>query len=100
MGSSGNNWPLRGEKSSNYEGGVRATAFMHWPGLPAKVQGSESNDVIHVSDWLSTFVGGVAGLPIKEDDHKYAIDGVNQWNALTVSGVTSARNGALHEIGL
>jgi len=99
VGSSGNNWPLRGEKSSNYEGGVRATAFMHWPGLPNEIKGSESENVIHVSDWLPTFVSGVAGMKLEEDGYPYPLDGVDQWQALTVPGANATRKDVLHEIG-
>jgi len=96
----GNNWPLRGGKSSNYEGGVRATAFFYWSGLSNQLKGTESEQLIHVSDWLPTFVGGVAGMKVHEDQYKFPIDGVDQWDALTVPGAVSTRSDVLHQIGI
>eukprot|EP00937_MAST-01D_sp_MAST-1D-sp2_P003564 g3564.t1 len=83
VGASGNNAPLRGEKSTDYEGGVRGTSFMHWPGLAPALAGTATDDVVHVSDWLPTFVGGVAGLPLEQDAFPHGLDGVDQWAALT-----------------
>jgi len=95
----GNNWPLRGGKSSNYEGGVRAIAFFYWSGLSNQLKGTESEQLIHVSDWLPTFVGGVAGMKVHEDQYKFPIDGVDQWDALTVPGAVAKRSDVLHQIG-
>jgi arylsulfatase B/arylsulfatase I/J len=110
VGSSGNNFPLRGEKSTNYEGGVRAVGFIHWPNLPAALQGTTTDVVVHVADWLPTFVRGVAGFPLVRDQYAYPLDGVDQWAALTRSpaarGSSSASSTAsgtgraiVHEIG-
>ena len=103
VGSSGNNAPLRGEKSTNYEGGVRAVGFVHWPKLPQVLQGTTSNVVVHVADWLPTFVHGVAGFPLTRDDFVYDLDGIDQWESLVVpsiAGVVNADNRMIvHEIG-
>ena len=102
MASSGNNAPLRGEKSTNFEGGVRGVGFIHWPGLAPHLQGSISHDVIAVADWLPTLVSGVAGLSLERDGFMYDLDGVNQWAALTGAATTPARGpttGLVHEIG-
>ncbi len=47
----GNNWPLRGGKVSDFEGGVRATAFVTGGLLPANLRGKNSTALIHVTDW-------------------------------------------------
>ena len=112
VGSSANNAPLRGEKSTNYEGGVRGVGFLHWPGLPPALVGTTTENVVHVSDWLPTFVAGVAGLPLANDSFAYPLDGVDQWAALTAPGVVAparshattggpagASRGIVHEIG-
>jgi len=102
IGSSGNNWPLRGEKSSNYEGGVRGVSFIHWSGFSPAVKGTVSEHVVHVADWLPTLVAGAAGLALEDDDHKWPVDGLDQWAALTSPGSVALRGEdteVLHEIG-
>lgn len=48
------NWPLKGEKGSLYEGGVRVPMIVRWPG---KIQaGSESADPMHLVDLFPTFL--------------------------------------------
>lgn len=70
-GGAGNNYPLKGAKISDFEGGVRAVAFLSGGYLPATVRGTHHTGYIAVADWygtLSALVGvspddDVAGLP-------------------------------------
>ena len=50
-----NNYPLRGGKCSNFEGGIRANAFVSGGYLLKSVIGTEINEPIHISDWYGTF---------------------------------------------
>ena len=70
----GNNWPLRGGKGSNFEGGVRANAFAFGGALDPSLAGTVQEGLIGIEDWWTTFalLGGAdttdasaaaAGLP-------------------------------------
>ncbi|XP_070001049.1 arylsulfatase B isoform X2 [Penaeus vannamei] len=72
--SAGNNWPLRGNKSTLWEGGTRGAAFVHSPLL--QNPGTVSHNLIHVTDWYKTFTS-LAGGEAPEDT-----DGFDQWAAL------------------
>jgi arylsulfatase I/J len=53
---SANNWPLKGGKHSNWQGGVRVNAFLSGGALPSAVRGTVSNELFAVWDWYATFV--------------------------------------------
>merc|ERR1712038_147777 len=58
----GNNYPLRGFKSSIYEGGVRVPGVVHYPkGMDPSVQGTRTNEIMYVSDWFNTILSMVGG---------------------------------------
>ena len=62
-GSSGaNNYPLRGGKVSNWEGGVRTNAFLSGGVVPAAKRGSTHDDLVACWDWFSSLcrLAGVA----------------------------------------
>jgi arylsulfatase I/J len=92
---SANNFPLKGGKHSNWQGGVRVNAFLSGGALPASVRGTTSNELITVWDWYATFVQGIAGLD--PTDHRAAkaglppIDSVNHWEFLTGKTSVSPR---------
>nr|KAG5696970.1 hypothetical protein BaRGS_008432 [Batillaria attramentaria] len=69
------NWPLRGSKTTIWEGGTRAVAFMHAPNLLQK-SGYTYDELIHVVDWYPTFVEAAGGSSLSN------IDGVSQWHNL------------------
>ena len=65
----GNNFPLRGGKHTQWEGGVRAISVVKWPG---KIKpGTESNQLTSYIDVLPT-IENIVGLTATKD-----IDGIN-----------------------
>ncbi|XP_064214439.1 arylsulfatase B isoform X2 [Tribolium castaneum] len=74
---SGSNWPLRGVKFSDFEGGVRVAATIYSPLFHKK--GYVSEHLIHISDWLPTLYSAAGG----DVAHLGQIDGIDQWDALT-----------------
>lgn len=78
----GNNYPLRGSKFSNWEGGIRVPAFVSGGFVPERMRGTKLAGLGAVWDFYATMCG-VAGVDI--EDHVAAeaglpaVDGVNQW---------------------
>jgi len=61
----GLNYPYRGEKRTNYEGGMRVAAFVSGGLLPKVVRGTSSNMRFHVVDWYPTFCA-LAGVEVSD----------------------------------
>jgi hypothetical protein len=97
----GSNWPLRGQKATMFEGGMRAAAFASGAGLEA-VAGTVSHELYSLVDWLPTIAGGIAGVDLAEaalPKHAYQpapppLDGVDVWASLS-TGAPSPRTEAL-----
>ena len=81
-----NNYPLRGGKFSNVEGGVRVNSFVTGGYLPKSQRGTVQEGLIGIEDWYSTFcalanvnptdfVAAEAGVP--------PIDSLNMWPLLS-----------------
>ncbi|CAH3182794.1 unnamed protein product [Porites lobata] len=87
----GYNWPLRGEKGSLWEGGVRGVGFVH--GKMLQRTGVTCKELFHVTDWYPIL--HLAG--IEEDSDSSALDGFNIWRAIS-EGVPSERTEILHNI--
>ena len=83
------NKPLRGEKLTPFEGGVRVNAVMRWPAVIAP--GTVSNETISVMDLLPT-LAAVAGV---DAGHEKKIDGENRWSAIAGEG-PAARSAPLY----
>ena len=56
-----NNWPLRGGKHSNWDGGVRVNAFVSGGLVPPEKRGSRSSSLVAIWDWYAT-LATLAGL--------------------------------------
>eukprot|EP01060_Flectonema_neradi_P010788 TRINITY_DN1786_c0_g2_i2.p1 TRINITY_DN1786_c0_g2~~TRINITY_DN1786_c0_g2_i2.p1 ORF type:complete len:411 (+),score=85.51 TRINITY_DN1786_c0_g2_i2:550-1782(+) len=94
-GSAGaNNYPLKGGKMSNWEGGIRVNAFVSGGYLPEQVRGTKKEGYICGWDWYTT-LSHVAGVtPVDEKAalaHLPDIDGMNMWPYLSGQTDTSPR---------
>ena len=86
----GNNYPLRGGKVTDFEGGVRTAAFVAGGYLETNAPhlvGTRSNLLIHLVDWYATLVGlagGVRDSPREEEisGEIPGIDSLDFWGAL------------------
>ena len=59
----GNNFPLRGGKDKDLEGGVRTVAFLAGGVVPAAARGRRSDILLHACDWYAV-IAGRAGMPL------------------------------------
>ena len=87
----GFNYPLRGEKATLWDGGMRAVGFIASPRLLRG--GFEYRGLVHVSDWYPTLMALGGGDPSTRD----YLDGHNLWAAVT-GNTTSPTTELLHNI--
>ncbi|MEM9013714.1 MAG: arylsulfatase [Pseudomonadota bacterium] len=83
------NAPLRGGKLEVFEGGVRVTALLKWPGV---IQ--EGADIANVLSVLDIFPTMAAAAGVKVQSEK-PLDGLNRLSALTDPGA-APRDGKLY----
>ena len=62
----GVNYPLRGEKHTNWDGGMRVAALVSGGFVPEAVRGSVSKVIIHIADWYPT-LARLAGADPSDD---------------------------------
>lgn len=93
----GYNMPLRGRKGSAFEGGVRSASFIWGDLLPQHVQGTTYTGLIHISDWLPTFMGLATGGTWTPKDLPKPIDGLDVWSAVT-NNRESPRSELVHNL--
>eukprot|EP01060_Flectonema_neradi_P036510 TRINITY_DN702_c1_g1_i1.p1 TRINITY_DN702_c1_g1~~TRINITY_DN702_c1_g1_i1.p1 ORF type:complete len:531 (+),score=111.30 TRINITY_DN702_c1_g1_i1:45-1637(+) len=89
-----NNYPLKGGKVSNWEGGIRVNAFASGGYLPEKVKGTKLEGYICGWDWYTTFAH-LAGVTAVDEKAEKAglppIDGINVWPYISGQVDTSPR---------
>jgi len=79
----GDNFPLRGEKQTVWNGGLQVPAFVTGGVLPADRRGTSLDEMIHVTDWFPTILSAVG---IDYDNSN--LDGMNVWDTIK-SGTVS-----------
>jgi len=70
----GSNQPLRGAKTSYFEGGIRVPSFIHSKLMPKSERGTKSQGMFFIADWHSTIME-LAGV---EQDKENPLDAVPQ----------------------
>eukprot|EP00730_Choanoeca_flexa_P002296 TRINITY_DN10995_c0_g1_i1.p1 TRINITY_DN10995_c0_g1~~TRINITY_DN10995_c0_g1_i1.p1 ORF type:complete len:504 (+),score=85.75 TRINITY_DN10995_c0_g1_i1:70-1581(+) len=90
-----NNYPLRGGKTSVFQGGIRVTSFLSGGYLPPSRRGAVEDGMVLVTDFMATFCH-LAGVDCSHDPVAKAanlpdIDSVNLWPLLSGENATSAR---------
>lgn len=92
--SGANNYPLRGGKYSQFEGGIRSAAFVSGGYLPPSVRGTQQSGLIHIADWYATFSTMVGVDPYDERAAASGlppVDGLNMWPLISGQNSTSPR---------
>ena len=89
-----NNYPLKGGKWTDWQGGVRVNAFASGGFLPEKMKGQKTEGYIHVADWYATF-SAMAGVDPTDERAAKAklppIDSLNMWPLISGQNSTSPR---------
>ncbi len=89
-----NNYPLKGGKSSDWQGGVRVNAFVAGGYLPKKMKGRVTSEYIHIADWYATFcsLAGIDPIDNKALEGKLPpIDSLDVWPLISGENETSPR---------
>lgn len=89
-----NNWPHKGGKFSDWEGGVRVNAFVSGGYVPQAVRGTKSEAVSHLADWYATFCA-LAGVGTDDEEAANAglhpVDSIDLWDHLSGKNSTPPR---------
>ncbi len=91
----GSNWPLRGSKGSNWEGGVRVPALVGGGALPAAMAGRNLTGLVHVADVYATFCA-LAGAPVADGEWA-PVDGADAWPYISGANSSAPRTRIVHE---
>eukprot|EP00039_Didymoeca_costata_P016945 m.308991 g.308991 ORF g.308991 m.308991 type:complete len:558 (+) comp16473_c0_seq28:159-1832(+) len=91
----GSNFPLRGGKFSNWEGGVRSPAFLAGPLIPQAARGKWYNGIFSVTDWSATICelaglnpeAAMAAKPMYQPVPD--LDGMPMWDAVMNMNMTA-----------
>ena len=89
-----NNYPLKGGKHSDWQGGVRVNAFVSGGYLPEKMRGQKTEGYMHIADWYATFCALAGVDPTDELAAKSKlppIDSLNMWPLISGQNQTSPR---------
>jgi len=91
---SANNYPLKGGKFSNWEGGIRVAAFASGGFLPEGVRGTKQTGLMAGWDWYAT-LAGLAGVDPTDTKAVEAglppIDSLDMWPLISGVNQTSPR---------
>lgn len=88
-GFGGNNYPLRGMKFTDFEGGTRVSAWASGGVIPTSMRGTTTNQLIHVCDWYRTFSMLAGYDPVDHKaiaNHLPATDSHDVWPILNGTG--------------
>jgi arylsulfatase I/J len=95
--SAASNYPLRGGKYSDFEGGIKGAAFASGGYLPRAMRGTVSHTFMHITDWYTTFsiLAGVDPFDTLADSSSTSaytlppVDGLDLWPVLSGQNLTS-----------
>lgn len=80
------NFPLKGGKNSDWQGGIRTNAFVAGGFLPQQMKGRKIDGYIHLADWYATFCA-LAGVDAADERAEKAklppVDSINMWPLLS-----------------
>lgn len=84
--SAGDNRPLRGSKSTLFQGGVQSTSFVSGGSsmIPVSVRGTQYDGLMHACDLAATVLG-LGGVDVKLLQSSAAVapmDGIDHWEAI------------------
>eukprot|EP00039_Didymoeca_costata_P020357 m.340990 g.340990 ORF g.340990 m.340990 type:complete len:528 (+) comp19698_c0_seq1:49-1632(+) len=99
-----NNWPHKGSKMSNWEGGVRVNAFVSGGYLQTnfpKMVGTKLTGLVSIADYYAT-CAGIAGVDPTDERAAKAnlppIDGLNMWPYFTGQVTESPRSFIFNDV--
>ena len=85
----GSNYPLKGSKTTFFEGGVRVLAFASGGLIPESMRGKTTEGFIHIADWYATFCNLAGVDPSDSGEGKFPIDSMDVWPIITGSSTKS-----------
>jgi arylsulfatase B len=94
----GNNYPMKGGKMSDWQGGIRGSAFVSGGYIPISKRGTLSKDLIHISDWYRTFssIAGVDPTDHKSGPNLPSVDGLDLTNIIFSNSSIRSNDRELH----